>query len=227
MSLTKNFYFTLVSTLKDVHELEVGASLIQSDQAIAHRFGISESTARNWRRGKTLHISPSLISKIVEMCSQIAPRRARDLEFIGRLSSSIQEVKLATEAVVDELDNQVFTQNTNWHIYSGPLKFAFDPRSDPNIQRHLMHKSGMVADRLLELGVDQSSIPSMSELIRYSMHGWYAQGMLGVREACLSNTASMLSHHYIGKIEAALYIGDGCGGASFFLGNITKRWLGW
>ncbi len=222
MSLTRKFYFTLVSVLEATQALKVGASLLQADQVIAQRFGVSESTARNWRRGRTLHISPAVVSRIIEQCAQVAPGYTRELEFIGRLSSSVQEVNGAAEALVEQLDEAVFTRQSNWHIYSGPLKFAFDPNYEQDTLRQLMLKSGMVAERFLELGADESSIPAMSELLRYSMHGWHATGMFAIRAASLRAVAGVFASNYIGKIEAALYIGDGCGVPYFFLGQLDK-----
>ena len=222
MCLASKLYFLLVEILHQTHDLEAGASLLQADRAIAKRFGVSESAARNWRRCTSANVSPSVYNLIVQICSQIAPERLADLELLRRLSQGIHEVKLAADTLVDELDAQVYQEGANWHIYSGPLRMAFDPNSNPEYQRELMTRSSMIVERLLEMRVESADISSIAELIRYSVHGWHANGLFRIRQASLSSTLSEIRANHLDKVEAALYIGDGCAGPTFFLGCVNQ-----
>ncbi len=225
MCLSQKFYKILVEILCDIHDLEPGASLLQADRVIARRFGVSESTARNWRRCTSTSVSPGVINSIIATCEKIAPARTADIEFIGRLSQGTQEIKIAADAIVEELTVQVFSNHSTWHIYSGPLKIAFDPGIDPVCQYQLMSRASMIMERILELGVDQTNIPSVGELIRYSTHGWWAKGFFKIREASLSSKTVGIRQDTINAIEAALYIGDGCAGPCLYSGNPARaRW---
>src|SRR5579859_8237536 len=114
MSLAKRFYKILVEVLYEVNDLEAGASQLQADRAIARRFGVSESSARNWRRGKNTQVAPATANAIIAAFQQLNPARVPDLAFIDRLTRGTQEIKLATELLVDELSTQVFSENSSW-----------------------------------------------------------------------------------------------------------------
>lgn len=219
MCLARKFYELLVEILHDAQDLEVGASLAQCDRAIAKRFGVSESTARNWRRCRHNQVAPGTAESITARCQQIAPQYVPDLEFIIRLSRGTQEIRLAAELLADRLTNQVLGHDSTWHIYSGPLKMAFDSKSDQHVQLKLLSQASMVIDRILEMGIDQADIPCVSELIRYSTHGWYLKGFLKTREAGLTSKLAGLSESYLDTIERALYIGDGCAIPSLISGH--------
>src|SRR5437016_4249787 len=187
MCLARKFYNSLGEVLCSADDLVVGASLLQADRAIARRFGVSESTARNWRRCTNTVVSPAIVSSIIKECEQIAPARVADLEFIGRLSHGVHEIRLAVDNLVEELSNQVFSHNSNWQIYSGPLKIALDPGFDLMCQYQLMSRASLIMERVLDMGIDRTTVPSIDELIRYSTHGWWAKGFYKVREASLSS----------------------------------------
>ncbi|MHB8629430.1 MAG: hypothetical protein ACYDBJ_22835 [Aggregatilineales bacterium] len=210
MSLARRFYDVLVDVLHDTHDLEAGAGILRTDRTIAKRFDVSESTVKNWRRGKHSHAGKATTDKIVAICSQIAPTYVPDLQFIDRLGHGAHEVKLAAEMLVEQLSTHVFEHGSTWHIYSGPLKIAFDPRFDAYRKLKLMDQSSMVVERVLEMGIDQVDIPCISELIRYSTHGWYLGGQLRVREVSLKSQIAGIDDGTLGTIEAALYFGDGC-----------------
>ncbi len=133
-----------------------------------------------------------------------------DLQFIDRLGHGVHEVKLAAEMLVEELSAHIFERGSTWHIYSGPLKIAFDPRFDAACKLKLMQQSSMVVERILEMGIDQVDIPCVSESIRYSTHGWYLNGQLRVREESLKSQLAGIGDGTLSAIEAALYFGDGC-----------------
>jgi len=210
MVLAKNFYDILADILVETQQLNTGASLRQTDRVMAKCFGVSESTARNWRRGKHRQIAPATAKSIIAICEHVAPGRVSDLEFIARLSRGVNEVKAAAETLVSELEFYVFEDNANWHIYSGPLKVAFDISSSAARRHRLLHRSSMIVDRILEMGIDKADIPCMSELIRYSMHGWYVNGLYKTRVSSVSSRNSGIYDGYLGTVEEALYIGDGC-----------------
>jgi hypothetical protein len=219
MCLARRFYELLVEVLRHTQDLEAGASLAQCDRAIAKRFGVSESTARNWRRCKHSQVAQRTAESIITQCQKASPEHVPELEFIVRLSRGTQEVRLAAELLVDEFTRQVLGQDSTWHIYSGPLKMAFDSKSDQRVQLKLLSQASMVIDRILEMGIDQTDIPCVSELIRYSTHGWYLKGFLRTREASLSSKLAGLSEGYLDTIERALYIGDGCATPSLISGH--------
>ncbi|MBP8972291.1 MAG: hypothetical protein KBH93_00335 [Anaerolineae bacterium] len=180
---------------------------------------MSESTARNWRRCKHSQLAIGTAESIIAECRQLSPEHVPALEFIVRLSRGTQEIRLAAEVLVDELTQQVLGQDSTWHIYSGPLKMAFNSRSDQHVQLELLSQASMVIDRILEMGIDQTDIPCVSELIRYSMHGWYLKGFLRTREASLASKLAGLGEGYLDTIERALYIGDGCATPSLISGH--------
>lgn len=219
MTLAKNLYNTLVEILEDTYDLPPGAGLLQSDRAIAQRFGVSESTSRNWRRGKHGQIAPSTMTSIIAICAQIAPERVPDLEFIDRLSRDAHEVRLAADTLVEQLNDEVLSDKTTWHIYSGPLKLAFDVNLDPDARYRQMIQSSVIVRRLLEMGINQANIPAAPELIRYSTHGWYLNGLFKLREDSLQSEIAGLLDGYLSPVEAALYIGDGCAVPSLISGN--------
>ncbi|MBX3062268.1 MAG: hypothetical protein U0528_20705 [Anaerolineae bacterium] len=219
MTLAKNLYNTLVEILEDVRELPMGAGLLQADHAIALRFGVSESTARNWRRGKHSQLAPATMAAIIKVCNRIAPERVSDLEFIERLSRGAHEARLAADALVEQLNNQIHSKNTTWHIYSGPLKMAFDLKLDPMRRQRLMTQSSLIVRRVLEMGIDQANIPAAPELIRYSTHGWYLNGLFKIREDSLQSELAGILDGYLSPVEAALYVGDGCAVPSLISGN--------
>lgn len=222
MSLAEKFYRTLTDVLVDIGDIEAGVSLLQIDKAISMRFGISESTARNWRRGTNTTVSATVASTIINICEQIAPDYVADLEFIGRLSEGMQGIKIAANSLVDELCDQVYSENSTWSIYSGPLRLAVDPKLDPAHQYELMNRASLIMERILEMKIDHTDVPSIGELIRYSTHGWWSKGFLRIREASLSSQEVGIFHSPVGAIETALYISDGCGGACMSLGNFRK-----
>ncbi len=224
MCLAQKFYYILVDALEDMGDLKTGASLLHADRAIARRFGVSESAARNWRRCTTTVISPGVAASIISVCARLAPAHVTDLEFIARLSHGTIEIKMAADALVDELSSQVFSHNSTWSIYSGPLKMALDPSIDPVCQYEMMSRAGMVMERILEMGIDRANIPSVGELIRYSMHGWWSKGFFKIREASLSSALVGVRGDAIDPVEVALYIGDGCAGPCVFFGD-TRRAL--
>jgi hypothetical protein len=227
MGLARKLYFLLADILHTVHDLEAGTSLLQTDRAMSARFGISESTARNWRRGTTTNVSPNVINHILQICGQIAPDRAPDIELVGRLSRDIREIGLAANALADELESQISQNGRDWHIYSGPLLLAFDPEANAEFLRTLMARSSMIVERFLEMRADSADIPSIAEMIRYSIHGWHAVGLFRIREASLTNMLAEIKARSIGKVETALYIGDGLGNTSFLLGKVdqAKRYV--
>lgn len=220
MSLSKKFYRILVEILQDTHELEAGASLLQSDRVIARRFSVAESTARNWRRGTNTQVSPAVSASIISICEQIAPNRVVDLQFIERLSRGVSEIRLAAEALVDELTSEVLGRNSTWHIYSGPLKM-FHEQTQVN-KLELMSRSSMLVERVLELGIDRTTIPCISELVRYSTHGWFIKGFMAVRIASLSDARIGVMGDAIDTIEKALYIGDGCHNPCLYSGDYVS-----
>lgn len=219
MTLAKNLYNTLVEILEDTYDMPPEAGLLQSDRAIAQRFGVSESTSRNWRRGKHGQIAPSTMASIIGICTEIAPERVPDLEFIDRLSRDAHEVRLAADTLVEQLNNEVLSDKTTWHIYSGPLKLAFDVNLDPDTRYRQMMQSSVIVRRLLEMGINQANIPAAPELIRYSTHGWYLSGLFKLREDSLQSEVAGLLDGYLSPVEAALYIGDGCVVSSLISGN--------
>ncbi|MCC7207411.1 MAG: hypothetical protein IT323_08900 [Anaerolineae bacterium] len=227
MSISRYLYNVLAEVLHDCRELAPNASLLQTDHAIVKHFGVSESTARNWRRGRYYQIAPSTLNSIVDVCNRLAPERVPDLEFVGRLLRGTQGLRQSAERLVDQLTSEVFRLNTTWHIYSGPLKVAFDLDTDAERRKQLMSYSRLVVERILELGLDRSDIPCVDELIRYSTHGWYVTGNFHVREAGLSSAEVGISPEYIGAVEAALYIGDGCVGPCLYAGDTerAKRYI--
>jgi hypothetical protein len=222
MSLARRFYNLLADVLYDAQELGAGASLLQTDRVMARRFHISESTARNWRRGKQGHIAPATSSSIIAICQQIAPNRVSDLEFIDRLSRGVHEVRAAAEALVTQLESLVLENGTSWHIYSGPLKIAFDTNIDVESRRQLLRRSSMIVDRIVEMGIDKADIPCISELIRYSMHGWYAGGLYKTRVSGLTSQNTGIYDGYLGAVEEALYIGDGCAVPCLISGDVNR-----
>lgn len=222
MSLAVRFYNILVDALRAVRELEADASLLHIDRVLSQRFNISESTVRNWRRGRHSQVAPATALAVTQICSHISPAHVAELEFIARLSRGVHEVRLAAELLVDQLSTHVLTGGTDWHIYSGPLKIAFDPRLDAAERLKLMNRSGMVVERILEMGIDQADIPCVSELIRYSIHGWYLNGLFRVREASLSSQLAGLRDGYLDTVEAALYLGDGCAVPCLLSGNLER-----
>ncbi len=224
MCLAQKFYYILVDALEDTGDLEHGASLLHADRVIARRFSVSESAARNWRRCTTTVISPGVATSVIAICAKLAPARAPDLEFIARLSHGTMEIKMAADALVDELSTQIFSDHASWSIYSGPLKMALDPSFDPVCQYELMSRAGMIMERILEMGIDRGNIPSVGELIRYSTHGWWAKGFYKIREASLSSQLVGVRSDSIDPVEAALYIGDGCAGPCVYDGD-TRRAL--
>jgi hypothetical protein len=219
MCLAKRFYQVLVTVLIDINELEAGASLLQSDRAIAQRFSVSESTARNWRRCKHRVVAAGTAASIIRQCASLAPQYVPELEFIDRISRGTQEVRAAAELLVDQFESQVLADGSTWHIYSGPLKMAFDLQSDQAQQLELLNRSSMIVGRILDLGIDQADVPCVSELIRYSTHGWYLKGLLTIREASLNSEIAGLRDGYLDTIEAALYVGDGCATPSLISGH--------
>jgi len=222
MCLARKFYQILIKVLYDVGDLDVGASLSQSDRIIAKRFGVSESTARNWRRCKHSQVASGTASSIIAQCERIAPQFVSDLEFVDRLSRGTQEIKLAAELLVDQMTAQVFGNDSTWHIYSGPLKMAFNLNSDQVQQLKLMSQASMIIDRVLEMGIDQADIPCVPELIRFSTHGWYLKGFLKTREASLTSGIAGIWDGPLDMIEAALYMGDGCAIPSLISGNPNR-----
>lgn len=222
MSLARRFYNVLTDVLYETQDLKAGASLLQTDRVMAERFGLSESTTRNWRRGKHSQIAPATASAIIATCNRIAPHRVSDLEFIDRLSRGVHEVRAAAEALVDQLESIVLANGTTWHIYSGPLKIAFDTSMDADARRQLLRRSSMIVERVVEMGIDKADIPCISELIRYSMHGWYVDGFYRTRVNGLSSTATGIYDGYLGALEEALYIGDGCAVPCLISGDIGR-----
>lgn len=222
MCLAQKFYYILVDALCDIGELDHGASLLHADRAISRRFGVSESTARNWRRCTNTVVSPAVALSVIAVCEKLAPARVPDLEFISRLSQGTLEIKMAADALVDELSEQVFTDRSTWSIYSGPLKMALDPSFDPVCQYEMMSRAGLVVERVLEMGIDRANIPSIGELIRYSTHGWWSKGFFRVRETALSSHMVGIRSDSVDPVEIALYIGDGCGGPCVYFGD-TRR----
>jgi hypothetical protein len=210
MSLARRFYDILTEILYEIHDLEAGASLLHTDRAMAQRFSISESTARNWRRGKHSQIAHATAASIISQCKRIAPQRVSDLEFIDRLSRGAHEIKAAAEMLVGQLEGHILEKGASWHIYSGPLKIAFDASLDANYRRQLLSRSSMIVERIFEMGIDKADIPCLSELIRYSMHGWYIDGFYTTRVTSLSSHMTGIYDGYLGAVEEALYIGDGC-----------------
>lgn len=222
MALARRFYDILARALYDTQDLKAGASLLQTDRVMAQRFDVSESTTRNWRRGKHNQISPKTAAAIVAICERIAPHRVSELLFIDRLSRGVHEVKTAAEDLVMQLESYVLDRGTNWHIYSGPLKIAFDTSIKVEQRRQLLSRSSMIVERIFEMGIDKADIPCISELIRYSMHGWYIDGFYKIRLASLSNQQTGIYDGYLGAVEEALYIGDGCAIPSLVSGNIDR-----
>src|SRR5260221_14708765 len=110
MSLARRFYNILVDVLHDTHDLEAGAGILRTDRAIARRFNVSESTVKNWRRGKHSHAGQATTGAIIAQCEHIAPQYVPDLQFIDRLSHGANEVKLAAELLVEQLSSQVLEQ---------------------------------------------------------------------------------------------------------------------
>ncbi|MCC7206021.1 MAG: hypothetical protein IT323_01860 [Anaerolineae bacterium] len=222
MSLTRRFYDILAEILHETQDLGAGASLLQTDRVMAERFAISESTARNWRRGKSGQIAPATARAIIARCRELAPQRVSDLQFIDQLSRGAHEVKLAAETLVNQLESHVLSNGASWHIYSGPLKIAFDTSIDAIRRRQLLSRSSMIVERIFEIGIDKSDIPCLSELIRYSMHGWYVDGFYATRIASLSNRTSGIYDGYLGAVEEALYLGDGCAVPCMISGDVEQ-----
>jgi hypothetical protein len=222
MALARRFYDTLAAVLYDTQDLKAGASLLQTDRVMAQRFEVSESTTRNWRRGKHTQIAPKTAAAIVATCERIAPYRVPELLFIDRLSRGVHEVKAAAEDLVAQLENYVLDRGTNWHIYSGPLKIAFDTSINVDQRRRLLSRSSMIVERIFEMGIDKADIPCISELIRYSMHGWYIDGFYKIRLTSLSSQQTGIYDGYLGAVEEALYMGDGCAIPSMVSGNIER-----
>ncbi len=219
MCLASRMYGTLVEILTSTNHLEPGASLLQCDRVIAQQFDVAESTARNWRRCKHAHVAPATVAAIIARVATVAPNQAPQLEFLDRISRGVQEVKAAAERLVEQLSVGVFGNEASWHIYSGPLRMAFDLNSMPFTQQQLMRQSAMIVERVLELNIDPTDIPCIPELIRYSTHGWYLQGLFQVREASLNSRLSGIQDSYLSPVEVALYVGDGCATPSFLSGN--------
>jgi hypothetical protein len=222
MCLARKFYHVLVEVLRKVHDLEPEDGLLRADRAIAQRFSVSESTARNWRRCTNAVVSPSVARSVITTCARVAPEFVPDLEFITHLSGGVPEVKRSADLIVDELSRQVFSGNSTWHIYSGPLKLAFDVSGDSQCTDQLLNRSSLVMERILEMGVDRVDIPSVAELSRYSAHGWWAKGSFHVREASLSSKSVGITHESINKIEMALYMGDGCAAPCYYFGDTAR-----
>lgn len=222
MSLARRFYNMLTDVLYETQDLKAGASLLQTDRVMAARFGLSESTTRNWRRGKHSHIAPTTASTVIHICRHIAPHRVSDLEFIDRLSRGVHEIRAAAEALVLELESIVLADGSTWHIYSGPLKIAFDTSMDAQTRRQLLRRSSMVVERVFEMGIDKADVPCISELIRYSTHGWYVDGLYRTRVTGLSSATTGIYDGYLGALEEALYIGDGCAIPCLISGDVER-----
>ncbi len=229
MSLARRFYNVLADVLYDTQDLKAGASLLQTDRVMASQFQISESTARNWRRGKHSRIASATAQSVISRCRRIAPSRVADLEFIDQLSRGAHEVSAAAEGLVNQLESIVLENGTSWHIYSGPLKIAFDTSIDANNRRQLLGRSSMIVERVVEMGVDKVDIPCLSELIRYSTHGWYVDGFYKTRVTGLTSQNTGIYDGYLGAVEEALYIGDGCAVPSLISGDLVhaKSFIRW
>ncbi|MBK8034600.1 MAG: hypothetical protein IPK17_34885 [Chloroflexi bacterium] len=160
MALARRFYDTLAAVLYDTQDLKAGASLLQTDRVMAQRFDVSESTTRNWRRGKHTQIAPKTAAAIVATCERIAPYRVPELLFIDRLSRGVHEVKAAAEDLVAQLENYVLDRGTNWHIYSGPLKIAFDTSINVDQRRRLLSRSSMIVERILRWALIRRTSPA-------------------------------------------------------------------
>lgn len=220
MSLARQFYSVLTDILYETSDLPAGASLLHTDRVMAERFSLSESTTRNWRRGRHGHIAPSTVSSVIAICEKLAPHRVADLEFIGRLSRGVPEISAAAVALVLQLESSVLANGATWHIYSGPLKIAFDTSIDAKKRRQLLSRSSMIVERIVEMGIDKTEVPCISELIRYSAHGWYVDGYYRTRVTGLSSQTTGIYDGYLGVVEEALYIGDGCAVPCLISGNL-------
>lgn len=220
MSLARQFYNVLRNVLYETNDLPAGASLLHTDRVMAERFGLSESTTRNWRRGRHGHIAPSTVTSVIATCEKLAPHSVSDLEFIGRLSRGVPEISAAAVTLVSQLESDVLENGTTWHIYSGPLKIAFDTSIDAKKRRQLLSRSSMIVERIVEMGIDKVEVPCISELIRYSTHGWYVDGYYRTRVTSLSSQTTGIYDGYLGAVEEALYIGDGCTVPCLISGNL-------
>jgi|GEM_PF-978990 len=216
MSIAKRFYDTLFEILVDIDEITPSASLRQRDRIISKYFSISESTARNWRRGRNAQVSNSISKSIIEQCYKIDTSHYQKLQILSSLTSNVTELKQMSDRLVDELLEQGVTDSATWHIYSGPLKLSFNKQSEVENQYSLATQAAILVEQILDLGIDREDIPSIGELIRYSSHSWFNSGILGIREKALSSQHIGVLGDNISTIEKALYLGDLCAITCYF-----------
>lgn len=222
MSIAKKFYEILIDVLLDEKELVPGASLRLQDRTIAAYFNIAESTARNWRRGRNMQVSSSLGKAIIGQCTKLDSSHVEQLEFLLMLTEDAREIKLAAEYLVDELLKYVITDDSTWHVYSGPLKIAYTDSLTNNPYHRILHQTAHLTEHILTLGLDREDIPCIGELVRYSSHGWFHLGYIKLREQALSSPKIGVNHENISRIEKALYYGDLCASTAYFLDDPTS-----
>lgn len=219
-TLAQRSYAVLVRVLEETGQLEPGHGMRAADRAIAEHFGVSPSSARNWRRGRQHHVSGQVGERLITEVERLAPRHAEQLRTHHDLAHRLDRIDRIAERLAAELASYM-GRNTDWHIYSGPLVLAFAPDLRPRERADLAERATLLIARINELGFDHRNVPSLPELVRSMLHVWHHAGTFGVRARSVQELLTRAGRSYLNRIELALYFGDVCTMPGLFTGDVA------
>lgn len=219
MCLASRTYAILEEVLEGLGELAPSHGKREADRAVARVFGVGVSTARNWRRCRHQHVSHRTATQLIDRCRKLAPKHVPRLEFLDHLAEGGQSLKTAAERLVKQMAS---VAGGSWHLYDAPLTIAFRLDVPPEVRAEWLERSGLLVDRILDVGLDHTDVPVLPELIRSSLHGWHHASRFAVRERSLGSTWSSAWLAYLSRIERALYFGDVRAMPALFSGNVAE-----
>jgi hypothetical protein len=220
-TLAQRAYAVLERALEEAGELEPGHGRKAADRAIAARFGVSEASARNWRRGRQQHVSARIGERLVGEVAELSTRHAERLRMLHDLAHRLDRIDRIAERLAAELAAHM-GDGTTWHIYSGPLVLAFAPSLRPAERADLAERAAALIVRASELGFDHRDVPALPELLRALLHLWHHAGTFGLRARSVQRVLARAGQGYLNRIELALYLGDVCTMPGLFTGDLAE-----
>jgi hypothetical protein len=220
-TLAQRAYAVLERALEEAGELEPGHGRKAADRAIASRFGVSEASARNWRKGRQQHVSARVGERLVAEVADLSPRHAERLRMLHDLAHRLDRIDRIAERLAAELAVHM-GEGTSWHIYSGPLVLAFAPSLRPAERADLAERAAALIVRASELGFDHRDVPALPELLRAMLHIWHHAGTFGLRARSVQRVLARAGRGYLNRIELALYLGDVCTMPGLFTGDLAE-----